>query len=379
MRLDQKILSEYNKTRKTENTEVFCHAPFSSMYFLQNGNVAVCCYNRTNILGKYPLNTLEKIWFGTEADKIRDCLGRNDLPLGCEICRSQFQSRNFSGLRAQFFDNMPKETCSAEKGKFISLPKVLEFEISNVCNLECSMCIGYFSSSIRKNREHLPSIKNPYDDMFVKQLETFIPHLKEARFVGGEPFLIDLYYQIWDLIIRLNPDIQVSITTNGTILNKRVKNTLEGLRAHIILSIDSFEKENYERIRINAQFDQVMENFLFFKDYVKRKSTLMTIAVCPIRQNWKELPQLLKFCNEHGVQVFFNTVIYPKDAALNSMNKEDLSKITEYLGSIELKENSEIHKYNNSKYRDLIQQIACSQDKAFDFEGYIAEVFSSFD
>jgi MoaA/NifB/PqqE/SkfB family radical SAM enzyme len=192
----------------------------------------------------------------------------------------------------------------------------------------------------------------------LEQLEPFIPHLVEAKFLGGEPFLIKTYYQIWDLIIRLNPDIHVSITTNGTILNKRVEEILKKLKAHIIISIDSLDKENYESIRINANFDRVMENLQYYLDYTERRKTTITFAVCPMQQNWREMPFFLELCNERNIRLFFNTVTYPDNASLKSMRHDELTEITDYLKSVKFTEYTKLHKYNNSNYRDLIQQVS---------------------
>lgn len=366
--LNQKILSEYNKIRATRNKEVFCHAPFTCMNFEQNGHVTVCCYNRTYILGTYPHDTLTNMWFGQKTEQLRKCMKEKHLPAGCEICSTQFQSKNFGGLRAQSYDFLADQKYPEREGRLIAMPKVLEFEISNVCNLECVMCSGNFSSSIRKNREKQPPLNSPYDEAFVKQLEAFVPHLVEARFLGGEPFLINIYYQIWDLITRLNPNIKVVITTNGTILNNRVKDVLDKLKANIIISIDSLEKENYERIRKNAKFDQVMENFQYLREYVKRKNTSMCFTVCPMQQNWKEIPQILEFCNKQGIHLYFNTVGYPEEAALKTMGHKKLCEVEEYLKTKVLTDNSHLHKKNNQKYKDLIHQITYYKENASDTE-----------
>ena len=355
--LSKDILSEYNNVRKSQNKGIFCHAAFVSMNFDQYGNASVCCYNRTHILGTYPTNTIKDMWYGQKAEQLRHYMKRNFLPEGCNICYTQFQSKNFGGLRASAYDTLADYKYLEKNGRLIDMPKVLEFEISNVCNLECIMCFGQFSSSIRKNREHLPPIKNPYDTIFVEQLEEFIPHLTEAKFLGGEPFLIKTYYQIWDLIIQHNPHVSISITTNGTVLNKRVIDILEKLNAHIIMSIDSLEKENYERIRINAKFDRVMENFRYFREYVKRKNTGMSISVCPMQQNWREIPRLLAFCNMQNVLLYFNTIEDPHESTLRKMSYEDLHNVVEYLRATKLVEHNDIQGHNNLRYHDMISQI----------------------
>jgi MoaA/NifB/PqqE/SkfB family radical SAM enzyme len=361
--LDPDLLTSYNAVRATPNKEVFCHAPFVNMNFAQNGNVTVCCYNRTYVLGTYPGETLEEIWHGTQARQLRDSMSRNELPQGCDICLSQFWSSNFAGLRARSFDHLAERKYREDGDRLLVFPKLMEFEISNVCNLECTMCDGTFSSSIRHNREKLPPLKSPYDESFVRQLEPFIPHLREARFLGGEPFLIRTYYQIWDLIIRLNPGMNVTITTNATILNDRVKSVLEKLRANIVVSIDSLSRETYEQIRVNASYDDVMRNLDFFREYTKRNDRWLTLATCPMRQNWRELPSIVEYCNSYGIQVFFNTVVFPCEAAFLYMTHAELNEVLTHLEAVQLPDSTELQRRNKERYRDLVRQIAGYRDR----------------
>jgi MoaA/NifB/PqqE/SkfB family radical SAM enzyme len=197
------------------------------------------------------------------------------------------EAGNYHGVRARYYDEFAPNTLGPRLnylkqslGGAVPYPRVMEFELSNTCNLECIMCNGYFSSSIRKNREHLPPIESPYNDKFVDELDEFIPHLTDAKFLGGEPFMIDIYLSIWERIRKLNPNIRIHITTNGTFLNNRIKDLLEGLKAGIILSIDSVNKETYPKIRVNGSYDKVMENLEYFRDYTKRKSTFLSMAAC---------------------------------------------------------------------------------------------------
>ncbi len=368
--LDPQILAEYNELRKTPNTDIFCHAPFASINFEQNGNATVCCYNRAHVLGTYPNDSLGDMWYGAKADQLRTFMMRNVLPASCKICHDQFQSRNFGGLKARFYDQLSDEDYPETDGRFAVMPKLIEFELSNVCNLECTMCNGYFSSSIRKHRERRPPLKSPYDDRFVRQLEPFIPHLREAKFLGGEPFLIKIYYQIWELIARINPDIDVTIVTNGTVLNDRVKDILGRLKAHINVSIDSLDPANYERIRVNSQLDSLMENFQYFREYVDRKNTDMSVSVCPMQQNWRDIPRLVEFCNEREVYLFFNTVLHPEEASLRTLSHDALDEIIESWQSVELDRDKPFAKYNDSQFLDLINQVRFFRDRAFHDQDY---------
>jgi MoaA/NifB/PqqE/SkfB family radical SAM enzyme len=148
------------------------------------------------------------------------------------------------------------------------------------------MCNGNTSSSIRQNRDKLPPLPTPYDDAFVEQLKEFIPHLKEAKFFGGEPFLIHSYFQIWDVMMELNPAISIFVITNGTVLTEKVKELLHKGNFEMAVSIDSIRKERYEYIRKNANYESVMQNLDYFNDYIKSKGKTMSLSFTTQRENW---------------------------------------------------------------------------------------------
>lgn len=53
-------------------------------------------------------------------------------------------------------------------------PRQMEFSVSNTCNLQCVMCNGEWSSSIRSQREGLPPLPKVYDDAFFDGLRDFL-------------------------------------------------------------------------------------------------------------------------------------------------------------------------------------------------------------
>lgn len=331
------IIQAYNTTRQTAYKSLLCHAPFVNINFEPNGNMVACCYNRKEVLGRFPQNTIKEAWTGAAAEKLRANIRNNNLGGGCNTCQQLILAGNYKGTKAYHYDSFAVEPTTTDKLKNliglhkIGLPRIMEFELSNTCNLECTMCSGHFSSSIRKNREQLPELKNPYTPDFVEQLTEFLPYLTDMKFLGGEPFLIDIYYDIWERIIAVNPKIKVHITTNGTVLNNRGKRILEQLNVAIILSIDSLDEATYEGIRINAKYSRLMENLEFFKQLVRDKGTYLTFAVCPIISNWKTLPQMLQVANIEGINLHFNIVWAPEYLSLQYLDKDSLAGVITYL------------------------------------------------
>jgi MoaA/NifB/PqqE/SkfB family radical SAM enzyme len=378
--LSPEIIKAYNAVRTTPDKSVLCHAPFTNLNFEQNGNVTACCYNRTHVLGTYPKDNLIDIWYSKQADELRGYIKDNNLDGGCSLCKKQLLSHNFKGMRARGYDwsadnklvqlgKSIKEGLT--RGKWQPMPTSMEFELSNTCNLECVMCNGYFSSSIRKNRENASPFTNPYDSAFVEQLIPFMPYLKDARFLGGEPFLIDIYYQIWDALVIHNPGTRIHITTNATVLNQRTKTLLEKLQCSIILSIDSIVKETYERIRLNAKFDRVWENFEYFYEYTKRKGTEMSFAICPITLNWHEMPGIVEYCNKKGIKVFFNTVILPQEYSLINLPAAELERIVAFYQSFTLPNTTLTEQYNKQMFDDMVKLVVAWQEQTSIIENAI--------
>ncbi|MBU1719765.1 MAG: radical SAM protein [Bacteroidetes bacterium] len=347
--LDNNIVKEYNKTRGRDKRKYLCHAPFKSMTFFFEGDVMACWHNKQFLIGKLPDQSVEEIWFGQRLQTLRNHILSNDLSCGCTDCRRFFNQHHYSAAGAWRYDYLP------ESGS--GYPVSMDFQISNLCNLECIMCNGEYSVSVRQNREMKSPYSIRYDEKFVSQLEPFIPHLKEASFTGGEALMIKIYYDIWERMIELNPAIRISVTTNGAVLNERMKGILEKLNFNITVSIDSVSKKTYENIRRNAVFEEVMDNFDYYLHYTRRKGTVFSVRVCPMKQNWHEIPEIFRFMNDHEVVLIFNTVIFPPYSALWNQSPVILAEIYDYLKSYEFSAHTDIQKENILAYNYLVKQV----------------------
>lgn len=346
--IDKNIVKEYNVFRKAINKKYLCNAPFGNILFNINGKAYACCFNSSYPYGEYPNQIVKNIFFGSEREMLKKHIINYDFELGCILCKQAINQKTFNVVNAQFFDNINPND------KF---PSKIEFELSNTCNLECIMCNYNSSSSICKNREKLTKIKSPYDDNFVSELEKYIPNLKNTTFSGGEPFLIDIYYKIWDKIIEINPNCEIVVQTNGTILNERIKRLLEKGRFNINVSLDSLRKESYEKIRKNAKFDNTLYNVKYFINYCKRNNTLFHLTPCVLRQNWNELEDIIKFANSYEVNVIFKTVYSPINVSLFSNSKIMLNYIHYKLSKLKFPENTDYEKANKEVFDAVLFQI----------------------
>lgn len=368
---DKKIIKKYLKTKPLWKRKYFCYAPLTNLYFWQNGNVSACCQNRTPI-GRYPEQTIREIWESEKANDLRHKMKICDLSAGCSGCEEFLSSMLFKGIKSSQYDQ------AMVHGKY---PSIIEFALSNNCNLECIMCRPFYSSAWAKAK----NTDNPlaqYDDAFIKQLDEFIPYLKETRFLGGEPFIINIYYEIWERIIQKNPACKIIIQTNASILPDRITNMIEKGSFSFSISIDSLQKETYEIIRKNASFDNVMHNINYLSDYCKRRKTSFGIAMCPLKMNWKEIPEFIDFCQKKNASISYNTVTWPLKLSLKSYSSNELHDICEYLKNVKFASGDSIHNKNVETYKKIPPLISAWENAAFmresckdaDFDKTVAEI-----
>ena len=366
--LDADLVAEMNRFRGMPLGTSACPAPLINLHFSQLGVVTACCFNRQQVLGTYPRNSIREIWNGRPIQELREALDRNDLSLGCQKCLQQIEAKDFGGSHAVFYSVYAKVTAEKRlrlgmepKGDPLAdpFPMRLEFNIHNSCNLQCVMCHGLASSAIRTIREGLPALPNPYDDAFVDQLEPFLPYVVETDFMGGEPFLIPVYIKLWERIARINPRTQVCILTNGTILNDRLKGILEGINCWIHVSIDSIYKDTYESIRRGARHAEVMEHCDYYIELMRKRGLSVIFRFCPMRQNWREIPQTVEYCNARGVMLMYNQVDSPVNFSLHTLPTSELRSVVDTLERHAPPDGEEpgVVWNNRRQYMELVQRL----------------------
>ncbi|HNE93379.1 MAG TPA: radical SAM protein [Chitinophagaceae bacterium] len=351
--LSEKEVVEYNKNRKFKVSKEICFAPKSSMIFSFDGNVYLCCENKSYPIGNILQTSLHEIWFGQKRKWLDNEINNNyNLSNGCSSCERKIKHQEYTLALAQTFDLYNH----SEKSSY---PSRLDFEIHNTCNLECVMCGGIYSSSIQANRNKMPAIKILYDENFVQQLDEFIPYVKYINLIGGEPTLIKVYYDIMEKVNEHNPKCVIHLQTNASTLNAKFKNILDRGNFQIGISVDALIKEKVETIRKNIVFEEFMEHVNFYIALYKKNKIKLTINTCPMPENWSDVLDVIDFCNQHKLPIFFCIVNAPYYSSFESSSIEFINEIVlsydNHLKRLSKRNYFEINNYN--RLRDLIQQI----------------------
>jgi MoaA/NifB/PqqE/SkfB family radical SAM enzyme len=76
--------------------------------------------------------------------------------------------------------------------------KILQFKMSNKCQLTCAHCGPDRSSGWAKLLNISPHVINAFEvtDIFLEELVKILPQLEVIKFTGGEPFLDPNHWKI---------------------------------------------------------------------------------------------------------------------------------------------------------------------------------------
>lgn len=291
------------------------------MDFSPEGDVHACCVNAAYPLGNVRTHSLRAIWDGERAQALRAAVARGDLGYGCGTCRHR-SDLGTGEVAATYYESLPAPADPA-------WPELMAFGLSNTCNLACVMCGGNFSSRLRA-LEGRPRLQPAYGDTFFEQLEDFVPHLRRAEFRGGEPFLIREYQRIWPLLIERGQDIEVQVTTNGTIWNDDVARLLDALPMQFTFSMDGFTAATNCAIRVGTDHEAVLANAHRFVAHARERDTRFDLSFCLLRQNRHELGDLMTFADGLGVEAHAQIVL-ERDLGLHRLPTPELEGVVEEL------------------------------------------------
>ena len=334
---------------------ISCYAAFNHMRITRLGLMMPCCFSsvRNQVWSKE--KGLKHYWFKGLNTEYQDYFLESKLHNGCDICKTRIEE----GIAPPILDYDWNDENRLESAMSISYPKIFEFEISNLCNMECPMCVGYLSSKHAMNRDkHIDWGTNVFDDddnlnHLIEEIKEFIPHLEEMRFVGGEPLAHKATYKIAKVVREIKPDLRIQVCTNGSIFNRQVKEICENNNMKFSFSLDTIIPEEYKQIRVGGKYDETYSNVeeisnIVGSNNITINSTLMSI-------NCHNIIKLIEYSFKNNYKFFVNTYakqgrITSPDWGLNNLDKKIINDVItdckKFLG-----------KYNDIDYNIQVKRI----------------------
>jgi hypothetical protein len=260
--------------------DVLCMEPWLKMELTDpDALVHQCCSDWTiGARGDRRVSTLREIWNGPGYRAARSRMLRGPVSDLCRPICPRLHDRANEGSRFRvipgsraFVENQEKmlEDISQGREEVRSMPLNIGLCPSTYCNFDCIMC-GYG----RSPRRDIP-------DEVWDELPLFLPTLSTLVLLGGEPlanprtmtFLRTFDSARW-------PDTGISVTTNGSLLDRRTLRHLQGCPfASIIVSVNAGDAETYEAVQRGVPLQTLLDNLdalVEFRAASRRKFDLRT-------------------------------------------------------------------------------------------------------
>lgn len=170
-------------------------------------------------------------------------------------------------------------------------PFFAQYAITYRCNSRCPNC-EYWRKAAQEEELALDEVARLADELWRFGIRVL-------TVTGGEPFLRDDALRIIGLFQRRG--FRVTINTNGTCIDEGLVRGLARLdKLHIVVSLDSLEREAYARIRGTDSLDAVLAAMSSLKHRTPHEvRAFATVSGL----NAAEVPRMLVYCRERGYRL----------------------------------------------------------------------------
>ncbi len=246
-------------------------------------------------------------------------------------------------------------------GKFV--PRLIAWEITRSCNLNCIHCRAASSKSPYKN------------ELTTEEIFRIMEEIKEVGnpiiiLTGGEPLLRPDVFGIAKKAIELG--FKPVLATNGTLINKEIaKKIKDSGIARVSISLDGASAEVHDNFRgVSGAFEGAMKGILTLKEAkipIQINTTVTAVNV-------NELPKIHELAKNIGAVAHHIFVLVPvgrgKELQKRSLTPEEYEKILNWFYDQREKSGLQLKATCAPMYYRILRQRAKAEGKKVTFETF---------
>lgn len=311
------------------NKKSFCVLPWLGVYLQPDGVVRNCAITRTKLgnINDQPLVDIlhGEVNQGIKTDMLGDVFHRR-----CSHCYNLESNQKFS------FDNVSnrvwylKTVREKDLNFFDNVEnfklKMLDLRWYNTCNFACVYCGPDLSSAWASE---LNQPQHTDEQARKESLEYIYNNLESVEHIylaGGEPLLIKENITLLTKMLEINPNVDVRVNTNLSILNNAIYNLLKKFKnVHWTISVDSIGQE-FEYTRYGGVWDTFVKNLAQLRqDFDKINFNLVWCVL-----NGSSILECIDFLQSQGFHentFIVNPLDEPKQWHVSNLDNEILDQI----------------------------------------------------
>lgn len=343
---------------QTKEPKIYCPSLWKSVHVDVDGYLTPCCMfihgedKKTRIEDIPEGGSIETVLLD-EFQEYRDLLTEGKWPRGCNQCEFAEKEGRASKRQQDLNWNSMK---NADGSPTLLTPKnnvnleYLQLKTGRLCNLECTICTPTCSTSIAAkhlkqgiiDREQYNKLQGEIKwatDM--KQLKKMNSEYFRIDIAGGEPLMNKEHFEwLKQLPEESKAKTQLLYNTNGTQVptEEELNIWAQFKGVWITFSIDAAHKK-FELLRVNAKWDQVLENLTYCTNDVVRNRlghqsrsgyTNTAIVMTIHKGNVNDIFDLYEATKHIKWQqrdyINYNYLYYPESMAIHNMSPNMMEK-----------------------------------------------------
>lgn len=224
---------------------------------------------------------------------------------------------------------------------------ILQWHISEVCNLKCKHCYQEDHKCIMLKYDKLMIILEQYKEL-LKKLKV----RGHINLTGGEPLCSPYFFKILEQFKKDSDLYSFSILTNGTLITDEIaKKISEYNPEYVQVSLEGSKKIN-DYIRGEGVYKKVG----IALDYLRKHNIYTSISFTATKINYMEFPKVVKFAKKHKVNNVWSDRFIPLGSAYDKefvLDENDTKKYIKLMQQEKIKLVKSKSKTNVSMTRAL--------------------------
>lgn len=210
--------------------------------------------------------------------------------------------------------------------KFLVKKFVLQWHLSEMCNLKCKHCYQEKHKPVQLQYDELLNILNQYRNLLKKT------NMKgHINLTGGEPLCCPFFYKILDEFKKDKNLYSFSILTNGTLINDDIaKKISEYGPEYVQVSLEGGKKIN-DYVRGDGVYKKVAQAIKYLKKY----NIYVSISFTATKLNYKEFPKVVKYAEKYKVDNVWSDRFIPLGTDYDNEFVMGFEETQEYLSIME--------------------------------------------
>ena len=235
---------------------------------------------------------------------------------------------------------------------------VLQWHLSENCNLKCLHCYQENHKPIQLKYEQLENIYKQYKELLKK-----LKMKGHINITGGEPLCNPHLFKILELIKEDEENITFSILTNGTLINEKIAKKIKEYNPYYVqVSLEGGKKTN-DYIRGKGTYKMIARGIT----NLKKQGIFTSISFTATKLNYKEFPKVVKYARKYHVNNVWSDRYIPLGNSEDKNLALNFDETREYLEIMNKERNKIRYKKHNittiSMYRAL--QFQMTNDFAY--------------